>query len=554
MPFPNPEDEALRLAHPPPTGSEEAPPGEALQHLCAIATAIMRAPVPLASLLDENDRTFAAKIGLDLEAAGMAEPVPGDGSAAQDDLIARLGSVAATVLLLHRLRLELEDQIAVSNVREQDLWDAAHCDMLTGLANLKQFREFATSILDRQSETRGCALILLDLDHFKLVNDQWGHAQGDAYLRQVAEQVSMSVRKQDLVARIGGDEFAILLTDIDGQEAPRRYAERIMLNLQSIAEATGNPDLGRASLGIALAPLHAQDLDELYKCADSALYTAKSTGRNAARLYIPRLDRRQPNPANRARAFRMALKAGEFIPYYQPKFDLQSLTLTGFEALARWNTKDLGVLAPIDFQALFEDKELAPLLTWSMLDQMAGHLIAWRQSGVACGSLAINAAAPDFLNENFAAQFLKFIADRNLLPRDFVMEVTEQIMLDDMDTRTYDVLKALQDAGIKIALDDFGIGYAGLKHLKHWPVNQVKIERLFIRDFPQDQRDSAIVESIIKMANAIGLGVTAEGIETPEQLQLLTDLRCETGQGYLFARPMPAADVPEYVKNHAQWH
>ncbi|WP_170937063.1 MULTISPECIES: GGDEF domain-containing protein [Rhodomicrobium] len=592
---------------------DEGAHSEALREICAIASAVMETPISLVSMLHEKDQRFAAQIGLELgeSSGGMAffnqtmltpeatlvedaaadarfasnplvtepphvrayagvplEAEPGTPvgalcaidfephafTDAQIALLTKLGAVASSVLHMHRMRLELKEEMAARHLREQDLWDAAHCDNLTGLANLKQFREFATAILDRQSQTRGCALILLDLDHFKSVNDRWGHAEGDVYLRRVAGQLTLSVRKQDLVARIGGDEFAILLTDIDGQEAPRRFAERILNNLHGIAEITGNPDLGRASLGIALAPLHASTLDDLYRCADAALYAAKTTGRNVCRLYIPRLDRRSANPANISREYRRALEAREFVPYYQPKFDLKTMTLVGFEALARWDTNDAGVLAPADFHGLFDDKELAPLLTRSMLMQMTAHRQAWQHTGLDCGVLGINASAADFLNEDFAREFLGVIADHQLRPQDFILEVTEQIILEDKDTRLFDMLKFLKKAGVLIVLDDFGTGYAGLKHLKNWPVDRIKIDRMFVRDCLEDARDRAIVDGIIKMAGALGLGVTAEGIETAEQLALLQSMNCEMGQGYLFARPMPAAEVPDYVREFRVWH
>jgi EAL domain-containing protein (putative c-di-GMP-specific phosphodiesterase class I) len=265
----------------------------------------------------------------------------------------------------------------------------------------------------------------------------------------------------------------------------------------------------------------------------------------------------QPQPSwadliNAHRDYVRALDAEEFVPYYQPKFELQKRTLAGFEALARWNSKR-GVLPPAAFLTLLEDRELASRLTQSMLVQMARDLRSWRDQGLECGSLAINASAGDFLNDHFATDFLKVVSDHGLQPRDFILEVTERIIMEDHDMRLRNSLKNLQQSGVMIALDDFGTGHAGLQHLRNWPVNQIKIDRMFVRDCLLDSRDSAIVESIIQMADAIGLGVTAEGVETDEQLQLLRNLQCEMGQGDLFSKPMSSADVPEFVRKYRRW-
>jgi EAL domain-containing protein (putative c-di-GMP-specific phosphodiesterase class I) len=268
---------------------------------------------------------------------------------------------------------------------------------------------------------------------------------------------------------------------------------------------------------------------------------------------FPQPQRRSTDAANIHREYCRALDAEEFVPYYHPKFELQKRTLAGFEALARWNTTDRGVLAPVAFLPMLEDEELASLLTRSMLVQMARDLRSWRDQGLECGSLAINASAGDFLNEHFATDFLKVVSDHDLQPRDFILEVTERIIMEDHDMRLRNSLKNLQQSGVMIALDDFGTGHAGLQHLRNWPVNQIKIDRMFIRDCLMDSRDSAIVESIIQMADAIGLGVTAEGVETDEQMQLLQNLQCEMGQGDLFSKPMSSASVPEFVRKFRRW-
>ncbi len=300
----------------------------------------------------------------------------------------------------------------------------------------------------------------------------------------------------------------------------------------------------------ASPPVPPTSLDVLHAFADAALDPPAD---GVAGRPSPALSKQAPSAADMHAEYRRAIDAGEFVPYYQPKFELQKRTLTGFEALARWSTATRGVLPPSAFLDLLDDDELASLLTRSMHLQMARDLRSWRAAGLEPGSLAINACAGDFQNENFAAEFLQIIDDHDLLPRDFVLEVTERIILEDHDKRLFNTLSHLRNHGVMIALDDFGTGYAGLQHLRKWPVNQVKIDRMFVQDCLKDSRDSAIVEAMIQMSDAIGLGVTAEGIETAEQLELLENLQCEMGQGDLFSRPMSSADVPEFVRKFHHW-
>lgn len=611
MGIPIPDNEELQ-----PTHLLELRPGEwgqdiALQEICEVAAQIMRTPASLVSLLHEKDQRLVAAIGLEISSISRdlafcahtmaaqkpmlvvdavadhrfasnplvrAAPYirayagvpleaacgvrvgtlcaidfePREFSHQQIELLSKLGAIASAVLKLHKTCLGLESEMAVRHSPDQELWPVAHSDLLTGLANLKQFHQLASPLIDKAFVTRGCALIIIDLDDLESVNEQWGRAEGDDYLRRVARQLKSSIHKEDLVARLGGDEFAILLTDTDKGKAIC-FAERILSNLKTIADITGNPGLGCASVGIALAPQHGTLIDDIYKFANAALHSAKSAGGDRCHFYLQQSSRRSPTAADRNGEYRRALEAEEFVPYYQPKFELQKRTLAGFEALARWNTNARGVLAPSEFLDLLENEELASLLTRSMLIQMARHLRAWQDLGLSCGSLAINASAGDFLNEDFADDFLRIVSEHNLQPRDFVLEVTERIIMEEHDKRLHDSLNNLQKSGVIISLDDFGTGYAGLQHLRNWPVNQIKIDRMFIRDFLKNSRDSAIVESIIQMSDAIGLSVTAEGIETPEQLELLRNLHCEMGQGDLFARPMPCADVPEYVRKFRHW-
>ncbi len=608
MTYPIPANEGLRLKELKRLRSNEWGHSEALDKLCLIASKLLGTPVTLVSLVHKTEQRFVGKVGLGIDGTsrGVAfcahtimesEPlivenasedarfctnplvcdVPGIAAYAgipletapglrvgtlcaidfkpraftehDIEILRQLGGVAQSILHSHRSTLELAEEAKARRKREKELWIAAHRDPLTGAANLKALRNAAKRRLASVGPKRKCALLLLDLDHFKLINDQWGHAEGDAYLLSVTKQLRKSVRRWDTVARIGGDEFAVLMPGLTGdREIVTEIVGRIQSGLKSIAAETGKPTLGRVSIGVALAPEHGTTLDELHKAADLALYESKALGRNTCRIYDPAMTVRAEVDARKRHDFTAALEAGKLVPYYQPKVDLISGAPIGFEALARWEHDALGLVPPSEFTFAFQDKELAPHLTRAIALGVARDVVAWRKNGLTPGCVSINVSPPDLMDKKFPNRFLGILAQYGIPPECVAIEVTENVVMGNRGGLLHNTLAVLRQAGVIISLDDFGTGYASLQHLRDWPVDQVKIDRSFVGGCLRNKEDMAIVKAIVQLANALGLGVTAEGIETKEQLALLRSMRCDLGQGYLFSPAMPARDVPSYLQ------
>jgi diguanylate cyclase (GGDEF)-like protein len=607
MTYPIPANEAERLNELGRIRFSEWRVSAALQNLCELAADIVGTPVSLVSLLGENEQVFAARHGIAISGTSrdvafcahtimdsaplLVEDATQDPRFADNSLVTgepgirayagvpietspglrvgticaidykprrfsrsqvaklkRIGLIGAAILNGHRTTMELGDELKARRQRERELWTAAHRDPLTGLANLKQFRETASRVLAQEAPDNACAVVIVDLDHFKLINDQWGHAEGDNYLRLVAKRMRASVRQCDIVSRIGGDEFAIILPRLSDRDRVTEIVERLRGNLKEIAFETGKPNLGRASIGIAVCPDHGNSLEELYRAADLALYESKALGRNTYRFYNPDTVTSANQIAACRQELQRAVEAREFIPYYQPIVDLRTGRAIGFEALARWRMWDGRIVPPADFQLALTDHEIAPELTRAMSAAIARDLDTWRQAGLRVGRIAINLSTADLLDRHFTKRFLAFFSTHNISPKNISVEVTETVMLGHRGGPIHTCLAELRAAGVTISLDDFGTGYAALQHLRDWPIDRLKIDKGFVRGCLQNKSDRVIISAVVQLANALGIGVTAEGIETMDQLRLLSDINCNVGQGFLLARPMAAEDVAGYIQ------
>lgn len=607
MSFPVPYNEAERLNELLALQPDEWGPSDALQSICEVAAWIARTPISLLSLIYSDEQCFAAHMGIAApsnprEAAFCSntilgsEPIlvenlanderfasnplvigepgfrgyagipietkpglrlgtlcvidykPRTFSRRQVAMLSKLAKVATAIILSHHSSVELAGELSLKHQHEKELWEAAHQDPLTGLANLKALRVYAAKHLDEAPAGTSCALMLLDLDFFKSINDRWGHAEGDAYLCRVARQLKASVRQADLVARIGGDEFAVMLTAAAEPVIPvAEIVERVQINLRNIAQQTGKDDLGRASIGVAFAPEHGKTLEKLHQAADLALYQSKAAGRNTCTFYDSAMKNRAAKQRKVREGLRKALAAGQIVPYYQPRIDLKSGTSTGFEALARWRHQTGKLILPSQFAFAFQDNELGPALTRVMTASVAADLAAWHQNGYRPGRIAINLSQPDLIDKNFPHTFFSILGNHGISPQAIAVEVTEMVVFGKLRGILHQCLLDLRRAGVSISLDDFGTGFAALQNLKEWPIDQVKIDRAFVRDCLADTGDNAIVRAIIQIAAAFRLDVTAEGIETNAQLALLKSLNCSGGQGYFFAAPMSAAEVPAFL-------
>lgn len=426
---------------------------------------------------------------------------------------------------------------------ERRLAELAQIDQLTGLANRYRFRDFLDRTIARADRDRnGVALMLIDLNRFKAVNDTYGHAAGDLLLQEIAGRLRRSVRPGDMVARQGGDEFTIVMTDIADTEILNSTSRRIIQEVgQPVNIGTCEVVVG-ASIGIALYPRDAASADGLIVSADTAMYAGKEQQAGSFHFYTAEMHQMAARRLEMERRLRQAVEDQQFELFFQPQVGLRSGRLLGFEALLRWNHPDLGMIAPDDFIELAEESGLIlPIGRW-VLEATCAQLAKWRRSGLPDVHMAVNFSARQFQEEGL----VELVADtlgRYDVPASLLeIEITESDILE-KPAEAYALLNMFSDLGIRVALDDFGTGYSSLNHLRAFPGAIIKIDRSFIRDIDSAASHRAIVQSLIAMAHDLDLKVVAEGVESPDQLRYLQSRDCDVVQGYLISRPLPAAAI-----------
>ena len=443
-----------------------------------------------------------------------------------------------------RVVVSSRDVTEERQIHEKLKWASNH-DGLTLLPNRSYFHECVQEAI-RQSDGTGrrVGILLVDVDHLKQINDGLGHDAGDRLLTVFAERLRNCVGPHDVVGRLGGDEFGLLLFDISSPADVLTVADRILERLREPFEYDGRLIDCRASIGGSLYPDQSRHKAELMKFADLALYSAKKAGRLQAVMFEPSMRAELQTRASMLALTRDALRDGRVIPYYQSKVDLQTGAIVGFEALLRWQDRRGNVHLPGTIAAAFEDKELAPAITDKIMDVVIDDLRCWTSEGHGFGHVAINASAPDFRSSDFADRLLDRL-DRARLPASCIqLEVTETVFVGRGAECVESALAKLSSAGVRIALDDFGTGYASLSHLKRFPVDVLKIDQSFVRDVEEESEDTAIIKGVINLARSLKIEVVAEGIETMGQLRFLIANGCHVGQGYLFSRAVAGSQVP----------
>ena len=432
-------------------------------------------------------------------------------------------------------------------IHEKLKWASNH-DGLTKLPNRTFFDECVQEAIRQVGGTSlRVGLLMVDVDHLKQINDALGHDAGDCLLTVFAERLQECVGPHDVVGRLGGDEFGVLLTDVSSPQDVVQTAERILERLREPFHYEGRLLDCRASIGGSIFPEQGKHKAELMKCADLALYSAKRAGRLQAVMFEPSMRAEMQTRSSMLSLTRDAMREGRLFPCYQPKIELATGAVVGFEALLRWQDASGRIHLPGTIAAAFQDKELAPAITHFVIDAAVEDIVGWRDAGLPFGHVAINASAPDFRAADFADRLLERLEKRRIPPECVQIEVTETVFLGRGAECVETALSTLSKAGIKIALDDFGTGYASLSHLKRFPVDILKIDQSFIRDLDSDPEDAAIVEGIINLATSLGMEVVAEGIESESQAAFLIGNGCRLGQGYLFERAVNAARVPEVI-------
>ncbi|MCG7392185.1 EAL domain-containing protein [Microvirga sp. ACRRW] len=443
----------------------------------------------------------------------------------------------------------ISDVTAQKEAEEKIIW-AAHHDHLTRLPNRALFQIRLNKALEESTgKGRKLGLMILDVDHLKEINDTLGHDAGDAVLQAVANRLSATVRPIDTVARNGGDEFAIILPNIDGEQDVKAIIAPILEQLQRPLPYAGRMLDCHASIGASIWPDHAEETVDLLKQADVALYTAKATGRDKVMIFEPSMRTEAQQKVEMRNNARGAIDARSIEPFYQPKVHLSSGTLAGFEALLRWRNPRAGIELPGSIQAAFDDPHLAVALSKQMHDMVFGDMRRWLQDGVAFGHVAINASAAEFRGMEFADRILERLRTADIPNHCLEIEVTETVFLGRGAEYIEKSLRMLSEEGVKIALDDFGTGYASLSHLKQFPVDIIKIDRSFVNDLAGNPDDPAILQAVLGLGKSLGIVTVAEGVETAVQASFLRSQGCDIGQGFLFGMASPSRLIPDLVSS-----
>jgi diguanylate cyclase (GGDEF)-like protein len=419
----------------------------------------------------------------------------------------------------------------------------AHYDALTDLPNRALFREQLQHELKRTHRNGKLAVLYIDIDQFKSVNDSLGHQIGDELLKGVAARLKACVRENDVVARLGGDEFAIVQTAVRNAEDVTHLVARMYAAIREPHDCLGHQITTDASIGIALSPQDGTDLDQLLKNADLAMYDAKADGRRTYRFFEPSMDARVKARHQLELDLRHAMTTGAFEVYYQPIVDLKDDAVTGCEALLRWRHPERGMISPAEFIPIAEDAGLINELGDWVLGTACAEAARWPGNI----TLAVNVSPVQLKNPNLALKITAALAATGLAANRLEIEITEAVLIRDDDTALA-ILHQLRDVGVRIALDDFGTGYSSLSYLQRFPFDKIKIDRCFVNDIAQPGGSSSIVEAVVNIATARHMTTTAEGVETEQQKELLRALGCTHMQGYLFSAAKPAAEIRQLLK------
>lgn len=439
--------------------------------------------------------------------------------------------------------LSLFTDISAEKFAAERIHRLAHYDATTDLPNRVLLQDRLLHAINRAARDTGrLALLFLDLDGFKLINDSLGHAAGDELLRQVGERLTSRLRKADVVARVGGDEFAVVLSEVDQDSDIQGTCDQLLeviIEPYTLGSQTGHVT---ASIGIAVYPEDGTDVPTLLKHADAAMYQAKAHGKNCYAFYEPEMNRRAEERLQLARQLRKAMRQDQFSLCYQPQYDLMSGRLVAVEALIRWRDEDGNLVRPTRFIPLAEDTGLIVSLGAWVLEQACRQAQQWREQGLDFGRLAVNVSGRQFHGEGLGETVAAALADSGLPGDQLELEITETWVMEG-PYKAEKQMQALADMGVGLVIDDFGVANSSMSYLKRFPVQKLKIDRSFVRDIPGDSDDAAIVSAIIAMGHSLGLRVVAEGVENAEQSAFLRGTGCDEVQGYYFGRPVPADEM-----------
>ena len=448
-----------------------------------------------------------------------------------------LGAIASRLQKYNSVKEHYYDEIKAVGAKFEYL---SHHDGLTQLPNRVLFHESLTQAVSHaQINHKSLALLFLDIDNFNIINNTLGNDIGDQLFKAIAERLRRYTAPCDMVARIQGDEFAMIISDSKDLANVKIEAQKILDLLSRPYNLYGHEVFITSSIGITIFPEDHQEVEGLIKNAELAMYYAKTHGRNSYKLYNPELNVQSSEYMALANSLHRAIDRQEIRVFYQPLVDLQSGKIIGAEALARWQHPDLGLIMPSKFIPVAEQTGLILRLTELILEAVCNQMRSWKELDISYGFIAVNLSAQHFRSDsNLIEMLTKVLQENGIEPEHLELELTESIIMQNAEF-TINMLSKLQTMGVKVAINDFGTGYSSLSYLKHFPVNTLKIDRCFIQDVTSDRHDAAISLAIIDLAHSLSLQVIAEGVETMEQIQFLKEHNCDQIQGYFFSPPIP---------------
>ncbi|MFZ2542089.1 MAG: EAL domain-containing protein [Gallionella sp.] len=442
------------------------------------------------------------------------------------------------------LHIELNERRHI----EEKLSEIAHFDPITNLPNRHSFEnQIARVLLNYKYNLEKFALMYIDLDNFKYVNDTFGHHVGDLLLGRIGERMRKVLRQVDFVARLGGDEFVIIMRDFTDNSQINEVAEKILAALQTPFSLDGREVFISASIGISICPTNGKDGETLKRQADSAMYLANNSGKNNFKFYRDEMSHTQKNRIHIESSLRRALENNEIVVYYQPIVEIANEKIVGFEALVRWIRPDGVIVGPDDFIPLAEEIGLIIDIGKFVLNAATAQTAIWvDQFGLSFTS--VNFSSRQFKQHNVASDIYNALESARLQPANFEMEITESVLMDNTHD-SINLLDQLIGKGMGISIDDFGTGYSSLSYITSFPISKIKIDQSFVAKLPMDKNSLAVVTAIIGLANSLKLKIVAEGIETDEQLACLTSLGCQYGQGYLFSKPVSSIEATKILES-----
>jgi len=447
-------------------------------------------------------------------------------------------------VLKHRVKSVVEKVVA-----ERKVELLAYRDSLTDLPNRLLFADrLEQAVIRAERSHTSIALMLVDIDDFKLVNDSFGHDAGDKLIRAVGKLIHRSLRRADTVARLGGDEFAVIVENIEGAEDAISIADNLTTILEHNVRLDDQETYTSASIGISVFPEDGDDAQQLLKNADTAMYRAKENGRHCFQFYTPEMSVTAMKRLDLENSLRAAFESEEFQIHYQPVIDIHRNDVFCVEALLRWKHPDKGMIHPEDFVSVIEDSGLIIALGEWLIKGVCKQLRIWKEAGLEDQLVSINLAARQFKEQDLVTLFIRAMDENGIDGKSLYVEITERTLIDNIG-EVESTLRKLREIGMGVSLDDFGTGYASLAYLKEFPVDIVKIDRAFIEGIPDSEEDTAIVNAIASLTRGLKLNLLAEGVENDRQLDMLKGLGCQYAQGYYWSRALPGDEYEQFYLN-----